>query len=111
MQYPVAIIISVAMFFSLGSRERLGIRDSFELEPTAQTVRKIHWPRKTIQVTLSNSLLSPGANIKPDSDVVGAARRALARWASLSNITFVVTWSSVTSISPADAGDGISLLT
>ena len=111
MQYPVAIIISVAMFFTLGSRERLGIRDSFELEPTAQTVRKIRWPRKTIQVSLSNSLLSPGANIKADSDVVGAARRALSRWASLSNITFVVTWSSATSISPADAGDGISLIT
>ena len=111
MQYPVAIIISVAMFFSLGARERLEIRDSFELEPTAQTVRKIHWPRKTIQVAFSTSLLSPGANIKPDSDVVGAARRALTRWASLSNITFVVTWSSATSISPADAGDGISLLT
>jgi hypothetical protein len=111
MQYPVAIIICVAMFFSLGSRERLGIRDSFELEPTAQTVRKIRWPRKTIQVSLSTSLLSPGANIKADSDVVGAARRALSRWASLSNITFVVTWSSATSISPADAGDGISLLT
>ena len=111
MQYPVAIIISVAMFFTLGSRERLGIRDSFELEPTAQTVRKIRWPRKTIQVSLSTSLLTPGANIKADSDVVGAARRALSRWASLSNITFVVTWSSATSISPADAGDGISLLT
>ena len=111
MQYPVAIIISVAIFFSLCSRERLGIRDSFELEPTAQTVRKIHWPRKTIQVSLSTSLLSPGANIKPDSDVVGAARRALSRWASMSSITFVVTWSSATSISPADAGDGISLLT
>ena len=111
MQYPVAIIISVAMFFSLSSRERLEIRDSFELEPTAQTVRKIRWPRKTIQVALSTSLLSPGSNIKPDSDVVGAARRALARWANLSNITFVVTWTSVTSISPADAGDGISLIT
>ena len=111
MQYPVAIIISVAMFFTLGSRERLEIRDSFELEPTAQTVRKIRWPRKTIQVALSTSLLSPGANIKADSDVVGAARRALSRWANLSNITFVVTWSSLTSISPADAGDGVSLLT
>jgi len=55
--------------------------------------------------------MSPGANIKPDSDVVGAARRALARWSSLSNINFVVTWSQATSISPADAGDGVNLLT
>ena len=111
MQYLVAIIASVAMFFSLGSRERLEIRDSFEFEPTAQTARKIKWPKKTIEVALSTSLMSPGANIKPDTDVVGAARRALARWSSLSNINFVVTWSQATSVSPADAGDGISLLT
>ena len=111
MQYPVAIIASVAIFFSLGTRERLEIRDSFEFEPSAQTVRKIRWPKKTIEVALSTSLLAPGANIKPDSDVVGAARRALARWSSLSNINFVVTWSSSTSVSPAEAGDGISLLT
>jgi hypothetical protein len=111
MQYPVAIIASVALFFSLGARERLEIRDSFEFEPSTQTVRKIRWPRKTIEVALSTSLQSPGANIKPDSDVVGAARRALARWSSLSNINFVVTWSQATSVSPAEAGDGISLLT
>lgn len=111
MQHPVAIIVSVAMFFALGSRERLEIRDSFEFEPSAQTVRKIRWPRKTIEVSLSTSLLSPGANIKPDSDVVGAARRALGRWSSLSNINFIVTWSPVTSVSPAEAGDGINLLT
>src|SRR4029450_1133054 len=111
MQYLVAIIASVAMFLTLGSRERLEIRDSFEFEPSAQTARKIKWPRKTIEVALSTSLLSPGANIKPDSDVVGAARRALARWASLSNINFVITWSPSASVSPAEAGDGISLLT
>src|ERR1700752_1237959 len=111
MQYLVAIIASVAMFLTLGSRERLEIRDSFEFEPSAQTARKIKWPRKTIEVALSTSLLSPGANVKADSDVVGPARRALARWASLSNINFVVTWSPATSVSPADAGDGISLIT
>ena len=111
MQFPVALIVGVAMFFSLGARERLEIRDSSEFEPAAQTVRKIHWPKKTIEVALSTSLLSPGANIKPDTDVVGAARRALARWSSLSNVNFVVTWSQATSISPAEEGDGISLLT
>jgi hypothetical protein len=111
MQFPVALIVGVAMFFSLGTRERLEIRDSFEFEPSAQTVRKIHWPKKTIEIALSNSLLSPGSNIKPDSDVVGAVRRALARWSNLSNINFVVTWSPATSISPADAGDGVSLVT
>lgn len=111
MRFPVAIFATVALFLSLGSRERLEMRDSFEFEPAAQTVRKIRWPKKTIELSLSTSLLSPGANIKPDSDVQGAVRRALARWSSLTNINFVVTWSPVTSVSPAEAGDGISLIT
>src|SRR5215218_5567422 len=111
MQYPVAIITSVALFFALGSRERLEIRDSFEFEPSVPTIRKIRWPKKSIEISLSTSLLSPGANIKPDSDVVGAVRRALTRWSSLSNINFVVTWSPLLSVSPAEGGDGINLLT
>lgn len=111
MRYPAAIIASVALFLSLGTRERLEMRDSFEFELAAPTVRKIRWPKKTIEVSLSNSLLSPGTNIKTDSDVVGAARRALARWSSVTNIHFVVTWSSLTSISPAESGDGVNLLT
>lgn len=111
MQYAITIIASVALFLALGSGERLETRDSFEFEPAAQTVRKIRWPKKTIEVSLSNSLLSPGANFKADSDVVGAAKRAFARWSSLTNINFVISWSAITSVSPADSGDGISLLT
>src|SRR5687768_5263491 len=111
MQFRVAIIATVALFFSLGSRERLEMRDSFEFEPAAQTVRKIRWPKKTIELSLSTSLLSPSTNIKADSDVQGAVRRALARWSTLTNINFVVTWSPMVSVSPAEAGDGINLIT
>lgn len=111
MQVLIAIIANVALFLTLGSRERLETRDSFEFEPATQTVRRIRWPKKTIPVAFSTSLLSPGPNIKPDSDVAGAANRALARWSSLTNINFVVTWSSSASVSPAEAGDGVSLIT
>ena len=111
MQGPIAIIASVALFLSLGSRERLETRDSFEFEPAAPQARKIRWPRKTIHVAFSTSLFFPGSNIKSDSDVIGAANRALNRWSSLTNINFVVTWSPLTSVSPADTGDGVSLLT
>ena len=114
MQYPAAIIASVALFLALGTGAgvRLETRDSTELDPTApQTGKRIHWPKRTIAIAFSNSLLSPGANIKPDSDVVGAARRALARWSSLANINFIVNWSPVTSVSPADSGDGVNLIT
>ena len=111
MQYPLSLIVIFILLASLGSPARLEIRDSSEIEPTPQIVRQIKWPRRTIDVAFSNSLLSPGTNIKPDSDVVGAARRALARWSVMTNINFVVTWSSATSVSPASDGDGISLIT
>jgi hypothetical protein len=111
MQYPAAIIASVALFLALGAGDRLETRDSSEFDPAPQTVRRIRWPKRTIEIAFSNSLLAPGANIKPDSDVVGATRRALARWSSLANISFVVTWTSANSVSPAEAGDGVSLLT
>lgn len=111
MQYLAAIVASVVLFLTLGAGERLETRDSSELDPTPQTVRRIRWPKRTIEVAFSNSLLAPGPNIKPDSDVVGAARRALARWSSLANIKFVVTWTAVTSVSPAESGDGVSLVT
>ena len=111
MQYPAAIIASVALFLALGAGERLETRDSSEVDPAPQTAKRIHWPKRTIPISFSNSLLSPGANIKPDSDVVGAAKRALARWSSLANINFVVTWTAATSVSPAESGDGVNLLT
>lgn len=111
MQLFIAIVASMAIFLGTGPGGRLEIRDSSEIEPAAQTTRRIRWSKKTIEVAFSNSLMTPGANIKPDSDVVGAARRALQRWSSLANINFVVVWSPATSISPADAGDGISLIT
>jgi hypothetical protein len=55
--------------------------------------------------------MMPGPSVKSDSDVIGAARRALARWSTLANINFVVVWSAAASVSPADAGDGVSLIT
>jgi len=111
MQHPLSLIVSFILLVSLGSPATFEIRDSSELEPAAQMVRQIKWPRRTIEVAFSNSLLSPGPNIKTGSDVVGAARRALARWSTMTNINFVVNWSATTSVSPASGGDGISLIT
>jgi hypothetical protein len=111
MQYLAAMLASVVLFSALGAGERLETRDSSEFDPAPQTVRRVRWPKRTIEVSFSNSLLNPGANIKPDSDVVGAARRALTRWSSLANINFVVTWTPALSVSPAEGGDGVSLIT
>src|SRR5215510_4193509 len=111
MQYPAAIVATIALLFNLGIGGRLETKDSSELEPTAPPTHAIRWHKRTVDLSFSTSLLSPGSNIKPGSDVVGAARRALTRWSSMANINFAVTWSSATSVSPAASGDGISLVT
>src|SRR3982751_6788734 len=72
---------------------------------------QIKWPSATITIAFSTSLASPPANIKPGSDVMGAARRALVQWAGASNIRFVETSSNAQSTSPSASGDGISLIT
>lgn len=111
MRHSLVIIGLLALLLNAGRAPRLETRDFSELEPLVQTTKRIKWPRRTVEVSLSNSLLSPGAHIKPGSDVVGAAKRALARWSSVANINFVASWSAEESVSPADEGDGISLIT
>jgi hypothetical protein len=69
------------------------------------------WLSRPIIVAFSSSLSSPPANIKTGSDVIGAARRALASWASVADIQFLETRSSAQTISPANAGDRINLIT
>jgi len=111
MQYALATIGILTAVLSLGQPMRLETREFSELEPTPQTTRRIKWPRRTIQVSFSTSLLSPGTSIKPGSDIVGAARRALSRWSSIASLKFVASWSTATSVSPAHRGDGVSLIT
>ena len=69
------------------------------------------WLTQPIIISFSTSLASPPSNIKPGSDVVGAARRALHRWASVSKVQFFETTSSAQTISPQNAGDHINLIT
>jgi hypothetical protein len=69
------------------------------------------WLIRPIIVAFSSSLSSPPANIKTGSDVIGAARRALERWANVADIQFLETRSSAQTISPQNAGDRINLIT
>lgn len=71
----------------------------------------IRWNGNSITVALSTSLQSPPPNIKAGSDVLGAARRALQHWARVGRIKFFETSSSAQTISPQNAGDGVSLIT
>jgi hypothetical protein len=69
------------------------------------------WLARPIIVAFSSSLSSPQPNIKADSDVIGAARRALVSWARIADIQFLETRSTAQTMSPANAGDRINLIT
>lgn len=69
------------------------------------------WLTRPIIVGFSTSLSSPPPNIKSGSDVIGAARRALQRWAAVANVQFFEIRSNAQTISPPNAGDGINLIT
>jgi len=83
---------------------------SFELVRTSEE-RPIRWPAKTIQIALSTSLSAPAAAVKPNTDVLSAVHRALQTWSRAAAVTFVEVPSALQSISPAEKGDGVSLIT
>ena len=101
----IAVLLSLALGSSLPVRPY-----TVQLaDPSGEL--QIKWARKRIPIALSSSLTSPGPEIKAGSDVLGALHRAMARWSSVANIQFVEVQSKALSISPAAAGDGISLIT
>lgn len=72
----------------------------------------LKWKQNTIKLSLSASLFKAGPNIKPDSDVAGAIRRAADAWAGAANIEFRFEQSDKSAVSPAGmSGDGVSLVT
>ena len=83
---------------------------SSQLEYVSAASHQIRWPNKTITIALSSSLKHPGSNFKLGSDVVRTAYRALSRWSTVADISFVITDSPIQSVSRG-AGDGISLIT
>ena len=69
------------------------------------------WLRRPIIISLSRSLVTPPANVKSDSDVPGAVRRALQSWSAAADIQFMETSSTAEAISAFNAGDGVNLIT
>ncbi|HEV7683208.1 MAG TPA: matrixin family metalloprotease [Pyrinomonadaceae bacterium] len=106
MRRPNPILALVALLAFVSS----SWSSSFDL-PAAAQERQIKWPTRSIQIAFSTSLSSPSPAIKPDSDVLGAVRRALASWSRVTNIKFVETVSKNQSVSPTSGGDGVSLIT
>jgi Carboxypeptidase regulatory-like domain/Matrixin len=107
MRRSITALILVAMMLGWAVPAR-----SYTLQFTdSSSAVQIKWPTNIVTIALSTSLASPPANIKPGSDVLGAARRAMVQWAGASSIRFVETSSSAQSISPSTGADGVSLIT
>jgi Matrixin/Carboxypeptidase regulatory-like domain len=107
MRRPITALILVAIILAAPLPAR-----SYTLQFTdASSAVQIKWPSNSVTVTLSSSMGSPPANIKPGSDVMGAVRRALLQWSGASNIRFVEAASNAQSVSPSTGGDGVSLIT
>jgi hypothetical protein len=106
MRRPNPILALVAVLAFVVSSQP----STFDL-PAATPERQIKWPTKTIQIALSTSLTSPSPAIKPDSDVIGAVKRALASWSRAANVAFVEVSSKAQSLSPVGLGDGVNLIT
>ncbi len=102
---------AIAVFLSLMLGSTSMVRPYTVQLADATGELQIKWARKRIPIAVSASLSSPGPQIKAGSDVIGALHRSLVRWSSQANIQFVETSSKSLSISPANAGDGISLIT
>jgi hypothetical protein len=77
-----------------------------------QATKALKWPDRVVKVAISNSLLSPAAPIRSQSDVSTAVIKALQRWEAVANIEFELNSSEKTAISPGGmSGDGVSLIT
>jgi hypothetical protein len=110
MRRLVAISVTLAMILVLVSPAKPGALESLEFSGLRPSKHQIKWEKRRIIIALSSSLNTPGPNFKLGSNVVGAVRRALSRWAGVANITFVESLSTAQSISTG-TGDGISLIT
>lgn len=69
------------------------------------------WLRNPIILSLSTSLDSPPPNVAKGSNVRAAIQRALQSWSEAAGIQFLETSTSNERISPANEGDGVSLIT
>ena len=74
-------------------------------------VRAQRWVSNPIIIAFSTSLNSPPPDIKTGSDLIGATRRALQHWSNAADIQFFETTSTIQTISPANTGDRVNLIT
>src|SRR3954470_15165602 len=77
-----------------------------------EPAQPFRWKAGPIKIYVSTSLSKYGANIKSDSDVLGAVRASLEAWSNAADVVFEIESSDKQGVSPAGTtGDGASLIT
>lgn len=72
----------------------------------------VHWNKKIIEISISESLINKSSNIKSDENILEVINRSLNQWQNAADIEFRFTISDKQSVSPSGKfGDGISLIT
>lgn len=72
----------------------------------------LRWKDRVVKIAISNSVINPNANIKYDSDVLGAIRRSIASWENAADLSIEFEFTDLTNVSPSGGtGDGVSLIT
>jgi len=78
----------------------------------AASPQNLRWRSPVIRLAVSNSLLSQNPGIKADADVLGALKRSVAEWQSVTGLEFRIESTDRQSVSPTGSvGDGVSLIT
>lgn len=77
-----------------------------KLEP-----QRLRWRPAPVRIAVSTSLTQTNPNIQYGSDVLGAIRRSLETWQAAGDLDLQFELSDRRNVSPAGAGDGVSLIT
>lgn len=107
MAKPFRIVVLLLMLLSASlAAEAFTVSYSGESVPA-----NLRWRSAVVQVAVSASLRNESSNIKSDSDVSGAVTRSIQTWKQVADIDIQLTESAKVNVSPAGAGDGVSLIT
>ena len=83
----------------------------FAGSPTLQP-QNLRWRSQVIRIALSSSLNAQNTSIKADADVLGALKRSVSAWESVTGLQFRIESTDRQTVSPSGgAGDGVNVIT
>src|SRR5215475_11098977 len=105
-------LLSALVILSVSVSLTPGVAQAYTLQyRDGSGVLARRWLTSPILISISSSLAEPTPNMKHDSEVAAAVRRALKHWEDACKVRFVEVTTSLQTVSPANSGDGVNLIT